>query len=177
MGVRDPTLVSTDRVVARQLLPDVSFDSGGSAPIRQVHSDSQLSAGLDALICVPKPAAQAGESARQFERCLGAPQHGDGFPECPKRLFSGLGQCPATSRNTESDWDLEELSKTNFLADQGSAAYRIRCEVRNDTGQRSPRQHGRVRIAEVAHNILYSADIFQRRINIFAVQAQSPAGR
>ena len=96
VGVRDPTPVSTNRVVARQLLPDVSFRSGGSAPIRQVHSDSQLSAGLDALICVPKPAAQAGVSARQFKRCLGALQHGDGFPERSKRLFAGLGQCPAT---------------------------------------------------------------------------------
>ena len=60
VGVRNTARVSTDRVVDRQLLPDVSFRSGGSAPIRQVHSDSQLSAGLDALICVPKPAAQAG---------------------------------------------------------------------------------------------------------------------
>ena len=47
-----------NRVVARQLLPDVSFRSGGSAPIRQVHSDSQLSAGLDVLVSAcrsPRP--------------------------------------------------------------------------------------------------------------------------
>jgi hypothetical protein len=47
--------------------------------------------------------------------------------------------------------------------------------MRNDAGQRSPRQHGRVRIAEITHNILYSAEILHCLINVFAVQAQSPA--
>ena len=51
----------------RQLLPDVSFDSGGAAPMRQVQTDPQLRAGLDALTCPPKTAAQTGVRTRQFK--------------------------------------------------------------------------------------------------------------
>ena len=35
--------------------------------MRQVQTDSQLSAGLDALTCTAKPAAQTGVSTREFK--------------------------------------------------------------------------------------------------------------
>ena len=64
----------------RQLLANLGFHSGGTAPMCQVQTDSQLSAGLDALTCTTKSTTQTGVGAGQFERGLGVLQHGDGLP-------------------------------------------------------------------------------------------------
>ena len=51
---------------------------------------------------------------------------------------------PGDERDTESDGDLEELSKHVFPRRSGFGCVPDPREMRNDTGQRSPRQHGRV---------------------------------